>query len=379
MTFRPRSKLGDCISISLVRRSSAPECKEKAAFGDACKQLQAVMTVQAGMQEELTLLRKALRGCGDVETSTPSTLPQAPTPATSGSTTGATPSRIAPPAWASELAKDLQEELGACQHQLQHLLQEQFADLRQGLLSEIRTQQASLPLEKASTKEATPTSSPLMPHAALHPTFGLAASISSTAPAASPTASGMNRTELENHLLAGLAALSGAKVATPQTPGGSAQLAIASTMHTMTSVATVAPAKNDVSSDCSTEDTAEEQLAASKSELGAGSSAPVLQLAGLLAKPQVAPLATPQSCEAEVPASMGSAGHDIGLCKPCAFIFKGGCQNGINCKFCHRCDSGEKKRRQKEKASQLATLKQPQQHHPQLEWLGASVNAFSCP
>merc|ERR1712039_282318 len=35
---------------------------------------------------------------------------------------------------------------------------------------------------------------------------------------------------------------------------------------------------------------------------------------------------------------------------PCAFIHNAiGCQNGINCEFCHLCEPGEKKRRQKER------------------------------
>jgi len=44
-------------------------------------------------------------------------------------------------------------------------------------------------------------------------------------------------------------------------------------------------------------------------------------------------------------ASVGSLGHELGRCKPCAFIFKEGCLSGIECKFCHRCEPGEKKRR----------------------------------
>lgn len=39
--------------------------------------------------------------------------------------------------------------------------------------------------------------------------------------------------------------------------------------------------------------------------------------------------------------------HDPGACKPCAHFFKGGCQNGANCSFCHLCPPGELKRRQK--------------------------------
>jgi len=47
--------------------------------------------------------------------------------------------------------------------------------------------------------------------------------------------------------------------------------------------------------------------------------------------------------------TIGSKGHWLGSCKPCAFYHKDGCENGINCKFCHICDQGAKKRRQKEK------------------------------
>mmetsp|Transcript_38626 Transcript_38626/g.84119 ORF Transcript_38626/g.84119 Transcript_38626/m.84119 type:complete len:264 (+) Transcript_38626:100-891(+) len=45
--------------------------------------------------------------------------------------------------------------------------------------------------------------------------------------------------------------------------------------------------------------------------------------------------------------TLGSEGHFLGMCKPCAFVFKGGCNNGIECEFCHLCQPGEKKRRKK--------------------------------
>lgn len=48
--------------------------------------------------------------------------------------------------------------------------------------------------------------------------------------------------------------------------------------------------------------------------------------------------------------TVGSAAHDLGQCKPCAFVWKGdGCSNGVQCPFCHLCDPGEKKRRAKDK------------------------------
>jgi hypothetical protein len=51
--------------------------------------------------------------------------------------------------------------------------------------------------------------------------------------------------------------------------------------------------------------------------------------------------------------SIGSADHELGTCKPCAFLWKDvkqpGCQNGQDCVFCHLCPPGEVKRRKKEK------------------------------
>lgn len=51
--------------------------------------------------------------------------------------------------------------------------------------------------------------------------------------------------------------------------------------------------------------------------------------------------------------TVGSAGHFYKKCKPCAFAWKdGGCQGGVECMFCHLCDSDEKKRRRKTKLDQ---------------------------
>jgi len=48
--------------------------------------------------------------------------------------------------------------------------------------------------------------------------------------------------------------------------------------------------------------------------------------------------------------TVGSAGHGVRKCKPCAFVWKeSGCQSGTSCKFCHLCDPAEKKRRRKAK------------------------------
>jgi len=59
-------------------------------------------------------------------------------------------------------------------------------------------------------------------------------------------------------------------------------------------------------------------------------------------------LREPELGSAELPTE-GSRQHRFGNCKPCAFVHAKGCGNGLACKFCHLCESGEKKRRQKEK------------------------------
>jgi len=59
-------------------------------------------------------------------------------------------------------------------------------------------------------------------------------------------------------------------------------------------------------------------------------------------------LPEPEIGTAERP-TIGSWGHGIGKCKPCAFLHTKGCKNGVECPFCHLCDRGEKKRRQREK------------------------------
>jgi len=57
----------------------------------------------------------------------------------------------------------------------------------------------------------------------------------------------------------------------------------------------------------------------------------------------VAPEIGSQECP-----TAGSKGHGAGVCKPCAFVMKG-CSSGKDCPFCHLCETGEKKRRRKEK------------------------------
>jgi hypothetical protein len=59
----------------------------------------------------------------------------------------------------------------------------------------------------------------------------------------------------------------------------------------------------------------------------------------------------------------GSVGHYVGKCKPCAFVFKGGCESGVLCEFCHLCPPGEKIRRKKERNNK----RQGRMRHTQLD------------
>lgn len=105
--------------------------------------------------------------------------------------------------------------------------------------------------------------------------------------------------------------------------------------------------------------------------LGPGHSPPVLQCMG------TRPLGVPSSVAARVPPpppppptrwddslafgsptaaaaaaglpSLGSQGHALSRCRPCAFLHTKGCSSGYECKFCHLCEPGERKRRIREK------------------------------
>lgn len=108
--------------------------------------------------------------------------------------------------------------------------------------------------------------------------------------------------------------------------------------------------QNDVESDCSTADTAEDttkNLTDFKLSSGNTPTGPkaVLRLETALPGPVLGSLALP---------SVGSIGHQRRECKPCAFVAKKGCASGEQCNYCHLCDPGEKKRRQKDKRQHFA-------------------------
>lgn len=56
----------------------------------------------------------------------------------------------------------------------------------------------------------------------------------------------------------------------------------------------------------------------------------------------------PEAVEDEL-LTVGSKLHGVGKCKPCAFLYTKGCENGKECVFCHLCEHGEKKRRKKDR------------------------------
>lgn len=101
-------------------------------------------------------------------------------------------------------------------------------------------------------------------------------------------------------------------------------------------------------SDCSTTDTVESTLPLTPEN----GFAPLMTLGK---KVVIAPAPGPISADLS---SLGSVGHEQGTCKPCAFLHSKGCTSGKNCQFCHLCDSGEKKRRQKDKRAFFSTIRQ---------------------
>jgi len=54
--------------------------------------------------------------------------------------------------------------------------------------------------------------------------------------------------------------------------------------------------------------------------------------------------------------TVGSLGHHVGTCKPCAFLHTKGCCNGAQCPFCHLCAPDEKRKRQKQKQAAFREL-----------------------
>jgi len=84
-------------------------------------------------------------------------------------------------------------------------------------------------------------------------------------------------------------------------------------------------------------------------EIAAAESASVSDLSGTIPGPELG--------TEEMP-TVGSMNHHFGTCKPCAFLFRQGCENGVRCPFCHLCDPDEKKRRRKMKKAYFQMKKE---------------------
>jgi hypothetical protein len=70
-------------------------------------------------------------------------------------------------------------------------------------------------------------------------------------------------------------------------------------------------------------------------------------------------LADTVACGCSALPSVGSAGHHLGLCKPCDFLHRSaeGCKAGQSCKFCHLCGAEENKRRKLAKRQMLRSVR----------------------
>lgn len=111
---------------------------------------------------------------------------------------------------------------------------------------------------------------------------------------------------------------------------------------------------------------------------------------------EAAAAAPPEAEAAEVPAeegaarggdggelpSVGSASHAQGNCKPCAFLHTKGCDNGLQCPFCHLCELGEKKKRRKERMRRAAEVREEATGAAEFQWLQQQpplLLATTCP
>mmetsp|Transcript_46776 Transcript_46776/g.138189 ORF Transcript_46776/g.138189 Transcript_46776/m.138189 type:complete len:306 (+) Transcript_46776:87-1004(+) len=87
---------------------------------------------------------------------------------------------------------------------------------------------------------------------------------------------------------------------------------------------------------------------------------PVVAVARSMSSREAGPGRPQEQSEGGAQLSAGSNRHQSGKCKPCAFFHTKGCASGPDCRFCHLCGDGEKKRRQRER------LLQNKQRHGQM-------------
>jgi len=70
--------------------------------------------------------------------------------------------------------------------------------------------------------------------------------------------------------------------------------------------------------------------------------------------------------------SVGSAGHWLGLCKPCDFFHRDRCTNAAACKYCHLCGPEEGRRRRKQKQAMVKAAVRLQKANCAIAAVGAA-------
>merc|ERR1711879_892553 len=97
--------------------------------------------------------------------------------------------------------------------------------------------------------------------------------------------------------------------------------------------------------------------------MGARQNPATLELVTLLADAEM-PVHDAKSVGCWEMPSLGSWNHESGQCNPCAFFWEeNGCSNAKSCEFCHLCDAGAKKRRQKAKKASLRAHAESKSKH----------------
>jgi len=76
--------------------------------------------------------------------------------------------------------------------------------------------------------------------------------------------------------------------------------------------------------------------------------------------------------------SIGSRLHHLQKCRPCAFVHTKGCDDGLNCEFCHFCEPGERRRRRKGKREVMNNRRAMQRAKRDAEEVEAAMAAGEC-
>jgi len=106
------------------------------------------------------------------------------------------------------------------------------------------------------------------------------------------------------------------------------------------------------STTCSSSSEKDPELNQEAAELSSEKGQHVAQLQDPTQTGAVTPTEAPD--EVQSANNLGSALHGWGTCRPCAWFWKpSGCQNSVNCEYCHVCPEGELKARKKSKQTMM--------------------------